>query len=323
LVTDDYLGLSAQNLLSLKPAFADVDRNGVPDLVISYRQPHGQSGSGHHQGWATHLGYYANTAAAGQGYTFQVASLKLLHHLSEGDSPLLVDVSGDGLLDLLVGKSSGALDYFRNTGGNNFVLEKQQAGGLSFNFMRRRLSLAAADLDGNGKPDLLTVDDSGELRVYPDFTEKINGEFTATTELLENDLTKQLQSTRLGRGLHVAVAELGGPNKLYLAIGSQGGGLYLLEQTAGHAANPNDKKGLALRVYPNPAGAGDHYQVQVRAAEPVAIVMHDMIGRRVYERGQSFNRSHQLSLGHLKAGVYLLRATSRDGQHETQKLVIQ
>jgi hypothetical protein len=314
LVTDDYLGLSAQNLLSLKPAFADVNRDGIPDLVLTYRLA--QPGS-------NRIAFLANTAAAGQAYTFQAANIQLLQTLAEGDSPLLVDVSGDGLLDLLVGKMSGALDYFRNTGDNTFVLEKQQAGGLSFNFMRRRLSLATADLNGNGKADLLTVDDSGQLKVYPDFTEKINGEFTATTELLENDLTKQLQATRLGQGLHVAVAELGGPNKLYLAIGSQGGGLYLLEQIAGHAANPNANKGLALRVYPNPAGAGDQYQVQVRAAEPVALVMHDMIGRRVYEAGGSFNRSHTLSLGHLKAGVYLLRATSRDGQHETQKLVIQ
>lgn len=324
LVTDDYLTLSLQGMQSLKPAFADINGDGVPDLVLTYLQPQGQPGSGHHQGGATHMGYLVNTAAAGQAFAFNASNMKMLFHgLADGDKPFLYDVSGDGLLDILVGKSSGALDYFRNTGNNAFELEKQAFGGINFDFMRRNLSPAVADLDGNGKADLLTVDDSGTLRVYPDFQDNLNGEFTANTELLENDLTRQVSRTRLGRGLSLAVAELGGPNKLFLAVGTQGGGLHLLEQTAGNTASPKDEQGrLGLKVYPNPA-AGAQDPVQVRANEPVAVVMHDMIGRRVYEAAGVFNRRHTLSLAHLKAGVYLLRATSRDGQHETRKLVVQ
>ncbi len=318
LVTDDYLTLSFQGMQALKPAFADINRDGIPDLVLTYRLA---------QGGTNRISYVLNTAAAGQPYDFRGANLQLdlqvLHTLADGDTPVLFDVSGDGLLDILVGKSSGALEYFRNTGNNTFELEKQALGGINFNFLRRNLSPAVADLDGNGKADLLTVDDSGTLRVYPDFQDNLNGDFTATTELLENELTKQVQATRLGRGLSLAVAEMGGPNQLYLAVGTQGGGLYLLEQTGGNAANPNtgqDK--LGLKVYPNPA-AGSQEPVQVRADEPVILVIHDMIGRKVYQETGSFNRRHTLSLRHLKAGVYLLRATSRDGQHETRKLVIQ
>ena len=62
--------------------------------------------------------------------------------------------------------------------------------------------------------------------------------------------------------------------------------------------------------------------VQVRAVEPVAVAIHDVIGRQVYEAADQFNRSHQLSLGHLQAGVYLLRATSRDGLQETTKIIV-
>jgi hypothetical protein len=314
LITNDYLSLSNRGMLALKPAFADINRDGVPDLVLTYKLE---------QAGTNRVSYVLNTAAAGQAYTFDKANLQVLHNLADGDTPFLFDVSGDGYLDMLVGKSSGALDYYRNTGNNTFALEKQQLGGLSFNFLRRNLSPAVADLDGNGKPDLLTADDSGELRVYPDFTDNLNGDFTAVSELLENDLTGQAYATRLGRGLSLAVGELGGPNRLYLAVGSQGGGLYLLEQTAGNAGNPDDGNGgLALRVYPNPVAKGQQV-VQVRTVEPVAVAIHDVIGRQVYAAADQFNRSHQLSLGHLQAGVYLLRATSRDGQQETIKLVVQ
>jgi hypothetical protein len=318
LVTDDYLALSSKGMQNLRPSFADINSDGVPDLVLRYRLAPGGVGQA-----VTQLGYIANTAAAGQAYALRADDLQVLHTLAEGDVPVLADVSGDGLLDILVGKASGALDYFRNTGDNRFVLEKQALGGINFDFLRRNLSPTVADLNGNGKPDLLTADDSGLLRVYPDFTDNLNGTFTAATELLENDLTNQLRATRLGRGLSVAVGELGGPNKLYLAVGTLGGGLYLLEQRAGHAGNPNagqDK--LGLKVYPNPAH-GQSEPVEVRAEEPVSLVLHDMIGRRVYDASANFNRRHTLSLGHLKSGVYLLRATSRDGRHETRKLVLQ
>ncbi|WP_018476651.1 T9SS type A sorting domain-containing protein [Pontibacter roseus] len=312
LQTDDYLGLAARHMLSIKPSFADINRDGKPDLVLFYQSHHG----------GAQISYMANTAAAGQPYAFGADNLQLLHNLATGDAPFLFDVSGDGLLDMLVGKTSGSLDYYRNTGNNTFALEKQGFGGLGFDFLRRNLHPAVADLDGNGKPDLLTVDDSGELRVFPDFQDKLTGDFTAIVELLENDLTGEVHTTRLGRGLSLALAELGGPGKLYLAIGSRGGGLYLLEQTAGNKAIPGQEEdGLALRVYPNPSTSQE--PVQVRAAEPVAIVLHDMIGRQVYAAGDSFNRNHRLYLNHLKAGVYLLRATSRDGKQETRKLVIQ
>ncbi|MHC2991472.1 hypothetical protein OB13_07690 [Pontibacter sp. HJ8] len=314
LVTDDYLNLSFQGMQALKPAFADINRDGMPDLVLTYKLE---------QAGTNRVSYVRNTAAAGQAYTFDKANLQVLLNLADGDAPSLFDVSGDGYLDMLVGKASGALDYYRNTGNNTFVLEKQELGGIGFDFLRRNLYPAVEDLDGNGKPDLLTVDDSGQLQVYPDFLDKLNGDFTAAAELLENELTGKVHATKLGRGLSLAVAALGGPNKLYLTIGSQGGGLYLLEQTAGNAAAPGEEPGgLALQVYPNPV-AGQQQPVQVRAAEPVAVELYDMIGRKVLDAGADFNRNHQLSLGYLKAGVYLLRATSRTGQQQTTKLVIQ
>lgn len=314
LVTDDYLGLAAQNLLILKPSFADMNRDGVPDLVLSYREANAG---------ISRVSFIANTAAAGQTYTFNPANMQQLHTFLVGDTPYLFDVSGDGVPDILVGRSSGALDYFRNTGNNTFVLEKAQLGGISFDFTRRHLAPAVADFDGNGKPDLITADDSGTLRVYPDFQEKLNGDFVAMTELLEHDLTGQVYATRLGCGLSLAVGALGGADRLYLAVGSKGGGLYLLEQTAGHAANPQDKDGLNLQVYPNPAAGVHQHTVRVHAAEPVALTLHDMIGRKVYEVPGRYNRSHTVSLGHLKAGVYLVRATSREGVSETRKLVLQ
>ncbi|WP_299984443.1 T9SS type A sorting domain-containing protein [uncultured Pontibacter sp.] len=316
LVTDDYLALSNKNMLSLKPSFFDINQDQVPDLVLTYKEHE----TGHHGGSTTQLAYFINDAKAGQPVAFNTSRLLPLHTLADGDTPHLFQVDGQRV-DMLVGKATGTLDYYRSS-GNGFVLEKQRIGGIKFDFYRRNLAPVVVDIDGNAKLDLLTVDDSGALRIYNDFLDHLNGDFTETTEVLENELTGEAHATRFGRGLGLAVAELGGPYKLYLAIGTQGGGLYLLQQTAGNYGNPNDKtSGLGLKVYPNPV-AGAQEPVQVQANESVSLVLHDMIGRKVYDAADSYNRRHTLKLGHLKAGVYLLRATSRDGRHETRRLVV-
>ncbi|MBX0333923.1 T9SS type A sorting domain-containing protein [Pontibacter sp. HSC-14F20] len=316
-VTDDYLALSKENMLSLKPSFFDVNQDGVPDLVLTYRA---QFGSDHATAGTTHIDYFVNNAKAGEPVAFSTARLFHLHTLANGDTPYLFKVDAQRV-NMLVGKAGGTLDYYRSS-GNEFVLEKQNIGGIRFDFFRRNLSPVVVDIDGNARLDLLTVDDSGALRIYHDFLDNLDGDFTETTEVLENELTGEAQTSRFGRGLGLAVAELGGPNKLYLAIGTQGGGLYLLEQTGGNYGNPNDKaNGLELKVYPNPV-AGMQEPVQVQASESVSLVLYDMIGRKVYDGTANFNRRHTLSVSHLKAGVYLLRATSRDGLQETRRLVV-
>ncbi|SIT90432.1 T9SS type A sorting domain-containing protein [Pontibacter indicus] len=316
-VTDDYLNLSSKEMLSLKPSFFDINQDGVLDLVLTYRT---QTGSEHHAGGMTHMEYFVNNAKAGQPYAFNTTRSFHLHTLANGDTPYLFRVDGQRV-EMLVGRAGGTLDYYRSA-GSGFELVKESIGGIKFDFFRRNLAPVVVDIDGNFKLDLLTVDDSGALRIYNDFLDKLDGDFTETTEVLENELTGEAQTSRFGRGLGLTVAELSGPYQLYLAVGTQGGGLYLLQQTGGHYGNPNDRSGaLELKVYPNPV-AGKQEPVQVQASEAVSIVLHDMIGRKVYDGAESFNRRHTLDVSSLKAGVYLLRATSRDGRHETRRLVV-
>ncbi|MFD2246409.1 T9SS type A sorting domain-containing protein [Pontibacter ruber] len=313
LVTDDYLELAAQELWGIKPAFADLNGDKVPDLVLTYR---------HQERNTTRVAYIPNTASAGQTYQFSAASLATIQTLIDGDSPTFYDINGDGKPDMLIGKANGGLDYYRNTGTatlSAFTLEKESLGGIGFNVQRRNLSVAIADVNADQKPDLLTVDDSGALRLYLDFLPNLNGTLTGQSELLQNTLTNKKHTTRLGKNLSIAVAGNG-----MLAVGSLGGGLYLLEQASGPAASPeNQKVNLALKVYPNPLARGEKAILQVEAAEAVAVELHDMIGRKVYAAGAKYNQFHTLSLPELKAGIYMLRATRRDGGYQVKRVVIQ
>jgi len=319
LVTDDYLNLSSRFLRSIKPIFADINSDGVLDLILTYQQPEAGIAS---------IGYMPNTAAKGEPMQFSFAGIKTIMAVEADDAPAFFDADDDGDLDLVLGKASGILPFYRNTGSAGqpaYTLEKSSLNNMGLDVSLRNLRPAVADMDGDGQPDLLTVDDSGILSIYQNFIRSIKDDttLTAETRLLENTLTGQLHETRLGKGLSIAVAPLGGTNKSYLAIGTQGGGLYLLEQTAGNGTvTENPQETLTLQVYPNPADKATYDVARAQASAPVSLQVYDSIGRLVFQTPGRYSRAHSIPLQNLKAGLYIVRATAQSGEQVTSKLLV-
>jgi hypothetical protein len=318
LVTNDYLSLQNKGLYNIKPAFADLNGDGTLDLVLTFQG---------HMANSNRIGYIPDKAAKGQTAIYDFADLQTLQTIADNASPAFSDVDGDGLLDMLVSQSSGSLGFYRNTGNVTaplFTEEQAAFGKIAADFSRRFLHAATADVDGDGTSDLLTVDNGGLLRIYRNLSSALQGDsLIAETELLENELLEEPQATGFGRGLSIATAPLGGENTLYLVIGTQGGGLFMLEQIAGNTLGPTSPETrLTLRVYPNPADRSLPEQVQVKASSPVALQVYDAIGKLVYRTSTSYLRSHSLSLQNLRAGMYIIRATSQSGAHTSSKLVV-
>ncbi|GAB3823490.1 hypothetical protein GCM10028895_30500 [Pontibacter rugosus] len=317
LVTDDYLKLHNQQAYSIKPAFADINGDGAVDLVLTFKGV--QAGS-------NRVMYMQNLAAKGQPAAYDLALLQVLLRVGDGDIPAFADVDGDGDLDIVLGKASSMLEFYRNTGTATapiFTLENDSFGGINYNYARRNVHPAMYDIDGNGQLDLLTVDESGEMRIFRNFTENLNGAFTAESEILENELTKQVHVTKFGQGLSITVAPLGGKHKNYAVVGTQGGGLYLLEQTAGNVANPAAGEGLALTVYPNPyEGVQADMPLRIDASEPVKLEIYDTIGKQVYRSQGKYSRNHSLTLQQWQAGLYIIRAVSESGEQASRKLLV-
>ncbi|WP_242926512.1 T9SS type A sorting domain-containing protein [Pontibacter vulgaris] len=322
LITDDYLNLAGRQLLSIIPAFADINNDGAPDLILTYKEKLNGSKT------YTNASYYIlNKAAKNQPARYNLADLKSNTILTNGYAPAFVDVDGDGDMDYLLGKTTGELVLYRNTGtasNPTYAAEKTALGGIAGSTDRRNLYPTIADVDGDSKPDLLTTDDSGSLHIYRNFTQDLNSNFTADKELLENDLTSTVQATRFGKGLSIAAAPLGGDGKMYLAVGTQGGGLYLLEQTAGNNAYPTEPLGkLTLQLYPNPGIKTTHETILIKASDAVSLEVFDAIGRRIYSTENKYNLTHRLPLSLFKAGMYVVRATSRTEKQASAKFIVQ
>ncbi|RYY14548.1 MAG: T9SS type A sorting domain-containing protein, partial [Cytophagaceae bacterium] len=182
-----------------------------------------------------------------------------------------------------------------------------------------------ADFDGDGSPDLLTIDGNATMRFYSNFRAQ-RAPFTARTDLVYNSLTTTYQPASLGWGDRLryapVAADLNHDDTPELYVGAEGGGILsyrplfrtvLATQPAGPAA------ALALSVYPNPANPTG--AVTIETAQATSLRVFDLTGR-LLRQDATAQHTRTLSLNGLAAGLYVVQATAPDGTMATQRLVV-
>jgi len=185
------------------PAFQDLTGNGLPDLIL------GQ--------WGSALAYYRNE---GGGNFTLVDSTFVRITRGSNTVPTLGDLDGDGLPDLLVGKSSGWISHYRNTGTRQdprFELVSDEFAGIREG---RRSAPHLVDLDGDGLLDLLVGTESGRVVVFRNVGTREEPRF-------REDPRVQLSSA----GFAVPVAgDLTGNGVPEVLVGAVGGGVVYFQQ---------------------------------------------------------------------------------------------
>ncbi len=150
------------------------------------------------------------------------------------DSPkeALVDIDGDGDLDLFLLMEDGQLNFFRNTGtpaNHNFILEKQSlidtSAGSWFRFV---------DINGDGKKDLFCDNSAAGMRYY----QNISANPAQTGGLTFNLVSTNFQNINAEFNNIPAFADLDGDGDLDFFAGRQIGTLGFFRNT-GTAASPN------------------------------------------------------------------------------------
>jgi len=158
----DAFSAPQRNLFALDPrsgdhpvfAVADFDGNGAADAVVL-------DGSGS-------LRLYQNQGRARDG-RLAFTERALFQRLSKAAVITAGDVDGDGDVDLLMAGNQGRLYWFKNDSDSNgitFAEPRQLSKAGRAVTVQGRVSPTLADLDGDGRPELITIDAGGHIHHF-------------------------------------------------------------------------------------------------------------------------------------------------------------
>lgn len=171
LISRSLVTFDSQN--SLAPAAGDLNGDGKIDLIVGTN-----SGS---------VYYLENTGVDNNIPQFGNPVLLVNKNGLYNAKPFLIDMDGDGDLDLFVGFNNGEVDYYKNTGDSsqyNFVLDTENITGTRGNLYHAAPALT--DIDGDGVPDMLIGHEYHRISYYQGHNDNGTISFTKVTDTFGN-----------------------------------------------------------------------------------------------------------------------------------------
>jgi hypothetical protein len=314
LINSDFLTINKNlQLFDIKPFVTDLNGDGIDDFGFISNSFTG-----------VNIRYFPNNAQKGKAFDLKFSEstfLPQIQSLSNGDSPLFFDLNKDGLKDLLIGKGSGRLEFHKNVGTTKnpiYTLENEELGGIVSDYIVGNVSLATADLNGDGKEELITGSRSGYLKVYKNIIEQNQKKFVADSSNIFDDFNGKNASIQIGGGLNVAVTDLNNDQIPDLMMGTNTGGLRWLKNTSKFIITGNEEPNNFI-VFPNPTNRF------LSIKNPIVgdYEFFDVAGRKVisYKNSQT-NQEISFDLSLQNDGIYFLKISTEGELRRTEKIIL-
>lgn len=303
LISKDFAGLSELNLMALYPAFADLDGDGDVDMLV-----------GDYNG---NVHYFENIAGTGNISEFVLSELNY-QGIDVGDfcTPQLVDLDRDSKIDLVCGKRSGRLSWYRNTGSLNspvFTFVSDDLGGVDVTDNQNpyhAYSVPCFFKDDNDNFKLFVGSVSGHLHYYKNIDNNLDGAFT-----LDNENYLWLYDGIMNS---VTVSDLNEDGYPDMIMGNYSGGLAYYKGVEPPMIGIDEKSyDDAIDIFPNPA------------EKTIRII--NQTGKKI-EKIQIFNSlgklmicinkfENSIDIANLPAGVYFVCLITGNSK-TTKKLIV-
>jgi hypothetical protein len=313
LIDNDYLGLSSIQHHDFLPVFADLNHDGASDMLLCSTDP----GDG-----SVRTRLYLNQNRSGRGIKFELTEfIDLDLEIGPNDTPLITDVNEDGLNDMLLGKSTGRLEYYTNrgtSGSPQFVLEEPAFLGIDDDFIDFKINLVpfVFDFDLDGRDDLITSDYTGVLNIYSDYKDQPD----KITEIIYNPIEQKPDTSKLGYHSWLTGGLLFADEYPVLLVGSESGGLLFFRNAIDREVSENE--GINLEVFPNPIGSKD--VLQVRTNRNGQIYFYNYLGQLL--EGPLKIEKYKvriLEFGFLPQGIYIIKFVDDQGNSTAERFVRQ
>jgi hypothetical protein len=179
-----------------------------------------------------------------------------------------------------------------------------------------------ADIDVDGKDDLVTGDQRGPVHYYPNFLRTLNNPKPEIEMPVNNPVTNTTESINLGNSFNISFSQLYDTREPVLITGLMTGGIHLLKSsTATNIPNPDD--GFDVLIYPNPVFGSQGGIVTMNSTREGEIQILNVIGQPtskpvVVKPGTPVH----FDMRTLPDGLYLFRTRSNGGKVITKQVVV-
>lgn len=296
LVTDDYMGLSTLGLgQSMYPAFGDLDGDGDQDMLIGDLQGRLHSFRNTATGPVAQFVLETPNMPDATGQPLDVGQYA---------TPQLVDLDGDGLLDLIIGERNGNLNHYRNTGSSAapvWTLVTEALGGVNTTEYWNITGYSVPTLFTNaaGERELISGSESGWLYHYGDIDNNLSGTWT----LLDSTFLDLRDGIRTSAALY----DFTGDGVLDMVLGNYRGGLTFWRSD--DITGVNDRVANSERSFgmqPNPATEHVELILPEQPTSAATWTVRNSLGQQVLSQPATSARTN-LYVGDLAEGVYLIR----------------
>ena len=293
----NFLNLAQANLgLRLFPSFGDLNGDGKADMMLGL-----ENGS---------VAYYQNTTT-GSNPTF---ASPILNYADQSGTPMnagqyaapqLFDLNKDGKLDLILGKKTGELMYFENTGSTS---------NPAFTLLNNALGMVDTDTltpDGYAVPHFFRFQDTTYLMLGAHngaihFYDSIDASLGSGMSFHERSADFLGLKAAIGAYSSCFVTDIDEDNHLDLFVGQDLGGIFRLEDEPGSTMSVTDEEQPMLNIYPNPATT----ELTLLTDQHIGIMdVYSVEGRWICTWDVS-NGSNVFSLSDFDSGFYILKGRS-------------
>lgn len=295
-MSEDLGGLSALGLRGLVPAAADLDGDGLPDLLV-----------GSENGKLIHLRQTV------------VDQWELLSDHFQGittdqwSAPELFDINEDGIVDLLIGSRNGKIAYYKGVSQDASIGFEWQTDFLG----EVNVTDFSLSYDGFSTPrvfyspeqDLMLVSGSeqGKLFLYDQIRGNLDGPFRERSEwemLIDSNISV------IDPGMRSAawIGQLVSNEKLQLITGNFSGGMELYNADFAVAPFLKEQNAVSLVVYPNPVS--DELYIKLHEDmqnKSLQVKVYNLLGQQFHDLEIKAGQQPLVNVSILEAGMYLLR----------------
>lgn len=290
-VTNNYAGTDSLQINGLYPTVGDLDGDGDVDMIcgmaggtLSYFENKG--GVGNPVNWAPPVDSFFNINVLGSS------------------APQLVDLDRDSDLDLVIGSRSARIYYYENTGTNlNPVFSSTPVTNAlgGYTNLTHSSNYMPFVYDNNGSYELF-IGQWVEGNII--HLGNIDGNILGTYDTL----SENYKNFNQGWKTHISIADLNNDNKPDYILGTNRGGVVLLEEGSPSTATTKlEPKQKVVHLYPNPTGEVLNISFLVPNEKSVELNIYNALGQIVLQQTMFSNEKlYQLDVSNLTAGVLFL-----------------